>query len=184
MPYGPGLAAPDTGKVRNVLRQGNRSNDDDWRLQFVEEIGALVLMHGTPRTVTRVLGSMVVCEPPEQTATEVQARLGLSAGGVSTALRGLCEMGILDRVARPGDRRIYYRLSAEGWERALEARFRAFTEMRRMAERALDAADGDADERLADMRDVFALMEGGVADLVRQCRARKGHQVPALSLHR
>ncbi len=35
-----------------------------------------------------------------------------------------------------------------------------------------DAADGDAGDRLEEMRATFALMEGGVAGLLRQSRRR------------
>lgn len=144
----------------------------DWRLRFVEDMGGLVMVQGTPRAVMRVLGWMIVCAPPEQTATQVQEELALSAGSVSTSLRTLCEVGILERVARPGDRRIYYRLGSQGWERVLEARFRALTEMRLVAERALDASRGEADSRLVEMRDTYALMEDGVKELLRQSMER------------
>lgn len=183
MPYGAAPAPPDTGKVRNVLRPRSLTGDN-WRDRFVEEMGGLVLVHGTPRAVMRVLGWMVVSEPAEQTARDVQERLDLSAGSVSTALRGLAETGVLDRVARPADRRIYYRLSPQGWERALEARFGVLAELQGVAQRALDAGDGLADERLADMRDVYALMASGLDDLIRQSCERKGHRPPALTLHR
>jgi DNA-binding MarR family transcriptional regulator len=166
------------------LLRRNRSADDDWRYRFVEEMGGLILVHGTPRAVMRVLGWMVVCEPPEQTAPEVQEQLGLSAGSVSTALRGLSDTGVLERVARPGDRRIFYRLSPQGWEQALEARFRALTDLRRLAERALDSAAGGGDKRLVEMRDFYSHMETGVATLIRQSSERKGSRVPGLTLHR
>jgi DNA-binding MarR family transcriptional regulator len=169
--------------MSNGLPQRHRSPDDDWRFRFVEEMGGLILVHGTPRAVMRVLGWMVVCEPAEQTAPEVQEQLELSAGSVSTALRSLSDTGVLERMARPGDRRIFYRLSPKGWELALEARFRAMGEMRRLAERALDAADGAGDERLVEMRDFYGHMETGVADLLRQSSERKLPR-PGLTLHR
>ncbi len=166
------------------LSTPGRAGDDDWRFRFVEEMGGLMLVQGTPRAVMRVLGWMVVCEPAEQTAPEVQQQLELSAGSVSTALRSLSESGILERVARPGDRRIYHRFSTQGWEQVLEARFRALSEMRRVAERALAAAGGESDERLRDMRDVYAHMEAGVADLIQNSTTRRGARVPGLTLHR
>ena len=92
----------------------------DWRHRFVEEMGGLVLVHGTPRGLMRVLAWMVVCEPPEQTAADIQKELTLSAGSVSTSLRMLGDIGMVERVARPGDRHIYYRLWDEGWEFVLE----------------------------------------------------------------
>ena len=75
----------------------------------------MVLVHGAPRALMRVLGWMVVCEPADQTAVDVQNELGLSAGSVSTSLRYLGEMGLVQRVSRPGDRRIFYRLNTGGW---------------------------------------------------------------------
>ncbi len=144
-----------------------RAATDDWRLRFVEEMASLVLVHGTPPAVMRVLGWMIVSGSPEQTAPQIQEELELSAGSVSTSLRNLTAIGVLERVARPGSRRTYYRLCSQGWERVLESRFRAFTEMRRMADRALGAAGSEADDRLVWMRDTYALMEAGVKDLLR-----------------
>ncbi|HEY1652904.1 MAG TPA: MarR family transcriptional regulator [Acidimicrobiales bacterium] len=150
----------------------DRLGPADWRLHFVEDMCGLVMIHGTPRAVMRVVAWMIVCGPPEQTAPQIQAALGLSAGSVSTSLRTLCEVGILERVARPGDRRIYYRFCPQGWERVLEQRFLALTEMRRVAERAIGAAGGAADDRLFEMRDTYALMETGVKNLLRVSRER------------
>jgi DNA-binding transcriptional regulator GbsR (MarR family) len=156
-----------------------------WRLRFVEDMGGQVLVHGTPRAVMRVLGWMIVCDPPEQTAGRMQTELSLSAGSVSTSLRTLCEVGIVEKVARPGDRRIYYRLSSPGWERVLESRFRVFTELRRVADRALHAAGDEADDRLHEMRDTYALMEEGTRELLRQSLERNaGTPSGTTPLHR
>jgi DNA-binding transcriptional regulator GbsR (MarR family) len=157
----------------------------DWRLRFVEDMGGQVLVHGTPRAVMRVLGWMIVCDPPVQTAGRIQTELSLSAGSVSTSLRTLCDVGIVEKVARPGDRRIYYRVSSPGWERVLESRFRAFTELRRVADRALEAAGEEADDRLHEMRDTYALMEDGTRELLRQSLERNaGTPAGTTPLHR
>ncbi len=153
--------------------------DVDWRTGFVEDMAAFVLVNGTPRAVLRVLGWMVVCEPPEQTASDIQENLALSAGSVSAAARSLCDMGMLERATRPGDRRIYYRLREHAWEKALAARFRVLTEVRRVAERAIDAAGSDADERLIEMRDTYALVEAGVDELLCHNRERTGGESAA-----
>ena len=44
----------------------------DWRSRFVEDMGELVFVNGTPPAVLRVLAWMVVCEPHEQTAADIQ----------------------------------------------------------------------------------------------------------------
>jgi DNA-binding transcriptional regulator GbsR (MarR family) len=147
--------------------------DSDWRRDFVEDMGRLVLAYGAPRALMRVLGWMVVCEAPEQTAADVQKELRLSAGSVSTSLRYLGEMGLVERVSRPGDRRIFYRLNTEGWELLLQQRFRAFNEIRVVADKAVMAAAGRANDRLQGMRDTWAFLEAGAAELLAGSRARR-----------
>ncbi len=130
-----------------------------------EALGGFVLVEGTPRAVMRVLGWLVVCQPREQTAADIQEELALSAGSVSAAVRTLGELGMLEHVTRPGDRRTFHRLRQQGWEQALTLHFRALGELRRLADSTIDAAGGEADERLLEMRDTYALLEDGITKL-------------------
>jgi len=158
---------------------GRNVAEVDWRTVFVEDMAAFLLVNSTPRAVQRVLGWMVVCEPPEQTASDIQESLELSAGSVSAAARSLCDVGMLERSTRPGDRRIYYRLREHAWEKALAARFRDLKEVRRVTERAIDAVGGDADERLSQMRDTYALVEAGIDELLCHSRQHTGGEPAA-----
>jgi hypothetical protein len=74
-----------------------------WPGSFVEELGALGPEVGIPRAMMRVMAWMMVCEPPEQTAQQIQSGLQLSAGAVSGATRQLIAAGMLERASRPGD---------------------------------------------------------------------------------
>jgi len=153
--------------MTQAIPYGSPASRDDWRLRFVEDMGGLTLVAGLPRAVMRVLGWMIVCEPRDQTAGDLQRELNLSAGSVSAAVRELCDVGMLERLARPGDRRIHYRLSSRGWAAGFETRFRILGELRRVAGRALDGAGSDADERLQGMHDLFAVMEAALVELLR-----------------
>jgi DNA-binding transcriptional regulator GbsR (MarR family) len=155
------------------------SNDTDWRRGFVEDMGGMVLVHGTPRALMRVLGWMVVCEPADQTAADVQNELKLSAGSVSTSLRYLGEIGLVERVNRPGDRRIFYRLNTDGWELVLQQRFRAFNEIRQVADKAVTAAAGQANDRLYEMRETWAFLEAKSAEILVASRARRDRAAAA-----
>ena len=143
----------------------------EWREGFVEELGILARDLGVPRAVVRVLGWMVVCDPPTQSAGDIEVALHLSAGSVSAATRMLVDTGLLERVARPGERRIYFRLRPGGWEGALETRLRAATQLRVVADRAMDRSGGAADERLTNMREVYAWFEGRLDELLIERRA-------------
>lgn len=137
----------------------------DWRQSFVEDLGVLALDAGVPRATVRVLAWLVVCEPSEQCAPEIQNALHLSAGAVSAATRTLVGTGMLERAAHPGDRHIYYRLRAGGWESALHSRLRTLVRIREVADRALQA-NPRADHRLHDLRDVYAWFEEQLDELL------------------
>jgi DNA-binding transcriptional regulator GbsR (MarR family) len=145
----------------------------EWRRSFVEDFGDLDLLPDTPRASMRVLGFMVVCRPAAQSAQQIMGELGLSAGSVSSAVNALHGDGLLERVTRPGDRRGYYLLSAQGWESVLEARFRGVGDVRRAADKALRASRGEADYRLCALREIYARVEAAMVDLLAQSRAER-----------
>jgi DNA-binding transcriptional regulator GbsR (MarR family) len=130
----------------------------DWKEEFVEQVG-LLADSGLPRSVARVLGWLVVCQPHHQSAEQLRARLRLSAGSVSGAVAMLVRAEIVARVSFAGDRRTYYRLRPDGWQRLLRTRLQLLTEARQVAEQALVAAGDEGDERLRGMRDFYGLLE-------------------------
>jgi hypothetical protein len=75
---------------------------------------------------------------------------------------------MLERIARPGDRHIYYRLHPGGWARALEVRFQDLVQMRSVADKALGSAGDECDHRLRDMRDLYARFETNLDALLKR----------------
>jgi hypothetical protein len=142
--------------------------DADWPESFVEDLGALGPEVGIPRSMMRVTAWMIVCHPPEQSAQEIQDALRLSAAAVSGATRQLITAGMLERVSRPGERRLYYRLASGSWDAPLEAKLRALTRLRQVADRGITAAGNRADYRLIEMRDAFAWFEDQMALYIKQ----------------
>ena len=111
---------------------------------------------------------------PDQTAADVQNELGLSAGSVSTSLRYLGEMGLVERVSRPGDRRIFYRLQ----HRRVGARApAAFPRLQRDPSGGGQGASwppaDQANDRLDEMRDTWAFLEARSAELLVASQARR-----------
>ena len=138
----------------------------NWRRSFVEDFCELDVVVGMPRASLRVLGWMIVCQPAVQSAQQIMEELSLSAGSVSAAVNALHDDGLLDRVTRTGDRHVYYRLRAQGWDRVLTQRFRSLGEVRRAADRALEASGGEADQRLRELRDLYGRIEFGLSELL------------------
>lgn len=134
------------------------STPSEWQQRFVEQMG-LHADIGMPRSVARVFGWLVVCQPRHQTARQLQDTLGMSAGSVSAATTTLVRAGIVARHSIAGDRRIYYQIHTDGWHRLLASRLRSVADVRAVAEQAIQGSGGARDERLVGMRDFFASAE-------------------------
>ena len=176
------VGSPGAGRVRPAPGMEDApapGGDGEWRRSVVDDFGALDLVPGMPRASMRVLGWLVVCQPPAQSAQQIMDDLALSAGSVSAAVNALRADGVLERVMRAGDRRAYYRLSAQGWESVLQARLRALGAVRQAAERALQESQGEEDHRLSELRDTYARVEAGMAALLYESRQVREDGAPA-----
>lgn len=67
------------------------------------------------RSAGRILGWLMVCDPPHRSAPELVEGLDISAGTVSTQARLLEEIGFVERITFPGDRVAYYQLKPDVW---------------------------------------------------------------------
>jgi DNA-binding transcriptional regulator GbsR (MarR family) len=115
--------------------------------RFVEELGMqFELEAGAPRMVGRVLGWLLVCEPPEQSAAELAHTLQASKGSISTATRVLLRMGMVERVRIRGERFDRFRALPEAWDDFLW-RDEQFAEPRRVLRLGLEALAGEPSER-------------------------------------
>lgn len=148
-----------------------------WQRDFLERAGALVELTGLPPSNIAVFAWLIVCEPPEQSVADLRAALGLSAGAVSTATTTLARMGLVERVTRPGERRLSYRLRPGGWDELLRARLDAAARMRAITDVALADAPGPR-PRLQELHDLYAWFEDRIRELLARDRRPAGGPGP------
>jgi DNA-binding transcriptional regulator GbsR (MarR family) len=148
--------------------------------RFIEELGVLLeLEAGTPRMVGRVLGWLLVSDPPEQSAAELAEHLRASKGSISTATRVLLRLGFIERVRLRGERFDRFRARPESWNEFFW-RQEQFAAPRRVLRIGLDAlADEPSDrrERLQELDRLYAWWEGRLPKLREEYmadRARAG----------
>lgn len=130
--------------------------------RYVEEFGVLFGQLGLPRMVGRVLGVLLVSDPPERTAEELAGVLRASRGSISSATRSLVQMGLVERRARPGERRDYFRVKPGAWRELMHRELETLSTFRRMAERGLGlmvSKNPEAKRGLEEMRDLYAYWE-------------------------
>lgn len=86
---------------------------------FIERMGLSSEADGLPRIAGRMWGFFMIHGGPCSFG-ELAEKLQVSRGSVSTNARILRDLGILERVSRPGDRQDYYQLAENPYSRLLE----------------------------------------------------------------
>jgi DNA-binding transcriptional regulator GbsR (MarR family) len=130
--------------------------------QFIEDMGAYMERNGLSRMAGRIIAWLLICDPPDQSMPEIVEALQASKSSISTALWQLEQVRIVNRRRIPGQRREYFRIDADMWNRAFEARFAEFAALRNLAERGLqllENAHPQVRKRLELMRDMNNFIE-------------------------
>src|SRR6266702_2142594 len=90
--------------------------------QFADDVGFFWESAGGTRMAGRVLGALLLADPPEMSSAQLTSFLGVSSGSVSTATRELIRPGLVQRVRMPGERQDYFRatMGAAGMSQFVE----------------------------------------------------------------
>ena len=107
------------------------------RAQFVEDFGVLFEQSGGIRMHGRVIGLLTIADPPERTAEQLAAELQASRGSISQTTRQLIQMGLVQRIAKPGERRDYFRIKPNGWSATMHGQIRLIASYRDLIGRGL-----------------------------------------------
>jgi predicted transcriptional regulator len=141
---------------------GGRAGATAAELHYVEEVALGLERQGLFRMAGRVLGWLLICDPPEQTSGQIAEVLQASKGSISGAMKFLVPSGLVERISRPGDRRDYYRCRPGAWTDLARDQSRQYDDFRKLALRGLELlADAPAArrERLQGMHDLYAWLE-------------------------
>ncbi|MBK9125738.1 MAG: MarR family transcriptional regulator [Chloroflexi bacterium] len=129
---------------------------DDNALQLIEEFGMYFESVGLTRMAGRIIGFLLICDPPHQSMPDIVEALGAAKSSISTALWQLQQLYLVERFRIPGERRDFFRASSDMWNRSFRARMHQVTALRELAERGLGLLDDAPDaqrKRLELMRD-------------------------------
>ncbi|MBN1172267.1 MAG: MarR family transcriptional regulator [Micromonosporaceae bacterium] len=125
---------------------------------------------GMARMAGRLMGWLLVCDPPKQTTADLVSALGISKGAVSVTGRQLIAAGLAQRVAIPGARGDAYEITPMAFAKsALDPS--PYRMLRELMERGLAAIGDDGSsrfERLRRTRDFYAFAEQQLPNLFDQ----------------
>lgn len=86
--------------------------------RFIDDFASLWERFAANPTHGRVIALLYIADAPELTATDIAETLGISRGSVSQVTRNLINLNIVQRVSRPGDRRDWFRITANPFGQA------------------------------------------------------------------
>jgi DNA-binding transcriptional regulator GbsR (MarR family) len=123
--------------------------------EFVDRLGLFFELLGGPRTMGRVYGWLLICDPPQQSLTQLADALSVSKASVSTVARQLQEAGMVERLPSP-NRQHLYRATPGGFTSVMGtqlSRMRLGIEAGEFGLSVLDADRPEQRERVEDFRD-------------------------------
>lgn len=144
------------------------------RLEYIEEMGLLMERFGLPRMTGRVLGALLMADPPEQTAEALANTLQASRGSISGATRTLEQLGFIDRVSKPGERKDYFRNRPNAWAEMTRQQTLGIKLFKEMAEKGLaiiDSDDPDVRRGLIEMLEFYDFWERELPKVFRDWEA-------------
>jgi DNA-binding transcriptional regulator GbsR (MarR family) len=81
----------------------------------VEKIGIVCDKDGFPPLAGRLLGFLMLAEPPHKTFDEIVEFLQASKSAVSNTIKFLESQKMVEYITFPGDRKRYFKMSVETW---------------------------------------------------------------------
>jgi DNA-binding transcriptional regulator GbsR (MarR family) len=162
--------------VGGSLRQ---ARDEERVAHFVEQSAAVLEGVGFPRMSARVLMLLMATEAPGLTAAELASALRVSPAAISTALRMLNQLALVERVPTRGERRDRYRLPDDAWYLASTAKQTFYRRIADAAAAGVDATGGPhtaSGARLAEMQDFFEYCDREVPSLVERWHNARRNQ--------
>ncbi|MGC4745841.1 GbsR/MarR family transcriptional regulator [Micromonospora sp. DT201] len=122
-----------------------------------EQLALTLTQGGLQRMTARVLAALLFTEQETMTAGEIAETLSISSGSVSTAVKALTTVGLIERVPAPGSRREHFRLPEGAWATLMSGQNTTVRTMREAAEQgiATTGEDSIAGRRLVEMRDFY-----------------------------
>lgn len=149
--------------------------DSKQRLRDAAERLALTLSQGgMQRTTARVMTALLYTEQDTMTAADLCQELSISSGAVSTAIKQLLPIGLIERVPAPGSRRDHYRFRQGAWAALMSQQNAMLATMGEAAQEGIDAAGEDSvtGQRLHEMRDFYTYMMTEMTPLIDRWRER------------
>jgi DNA-binding transcriptional regulator GbsR (MarR family) len=150
-------------------------------MHFVEDIGLFFEQMGMPRMAGRILGALLISDPPDQSITELSEQLKASKSSISIMARLLVEYGLIERVPSSVPRRDFYRFKPGGWIIYMRQWLELMSELHKITERGLAIMANkppEMQQRLQEAHDLFSFVEQEFPSLLEELAQQRDTKAP------
>lgn len=119
---------------------------------YIERVGRWWEVTAGSRNAGRILGWLMICEPTHQSSQALAESLKTSTGSVSTQVRYLETVGLVEKVTFPGDRAAYYQLKPHAWEQVLWSEHQRIKDMHDLALAAQEVIPEQRPDRITGLQ--------------------------------
>ncbi len=130
--------------------------------ECIEKFGIYYKKTGHQPMMGRLMGYLILAEPPHKTFEEISDFLLSSKSAVSNTLNMLMYYGLVDYVKFPGDRRRYFRLNHEAWDRMFTVQMKELVNLRELvgeAQRLRTKKYPDTNKKIQEFYKILELYE-------------------------
>jgi DNA-binding MarR family transcriptional regulator len=130
---------------------------DDRVLDWVERVAMYLARDGVAPIAGRVLGWLMICDPPEQSAAQISEAVGASRASLTTNIRMLITMGLVSKRTRPRERTTYYRVAENAWANVIQRQVSSLVAFGEITRDGLDLLGPDRARaaRIQEAHDMF-----------------------------
>jgi DNA-binding transcriptional regulator GbsR (MarR family) len=143
-------------------------------MEAAERLALTLAGGGMQRMTARVMCALLFAEQETVTAGELAEWLTISPGTVSTAIKSLTTVGLIERVPAPGSRREHFRFRDGAWAVLLSSQNELIKVMQEAANEGIKMVGegGIAGRRLAEMRDFYTYLMAELPAVIDRWHAR------------
>jgi DNA-binding transcriptional regulator GbsR (MarR family) len=162
-------------ELENLLKSAQHTKS----LHFAERMGIRFEKSGLTRMAGRILGWLLLCSPPHQSSQNLGDVLQASKGAISINVRQLVQLGFIDQISLPGNRRTHYVIQEGVWNRILHAQAKEISELLSLSEEGLEILSDQPESqqtRLTEMHKLFSFFEKEFPALVQHWEQEHGEK--------
>jgi len=137
---------------------------------FVDDFSLKMEQIGHPRIYGQILGWLLICDPPEQSFSDLMNNLNISKASVSNTTRMLLEAGFIKKVRLTGERQVYFRMQKGALIGFMERQLGIIHQLKEISEEGLSIIqDENADSsRLNEMNTFYTFLDSEIPTLIKK----------------